>query len=393
MLAFPLLLALVLVPIVVLPSARTYIDDLLANPQVQQFLGPQTLTSLLRVSLRIRAGLLPPQLQAIRLPAGPWTFLFISLLIAAVVFWFLRTLLPRPNRPASSSVAIETDALSPSLNGSPAAVMGSPYSPSGSLDPVRAPLDLSSLHFAMLLAFVGLMLVFSVEFVYLRDAFGTRMNTVFKFYFQAWALLGLVAAFGLYYVVEGRSGNRIGQLAFGILFALLFAAGMLYPLGASLSRTDGFAGPATLDGMAFVARERPEEYAMVRWLNENVIGTPAGVPPGNPVIAEAVRGSFAYEHARVSSRTGLPAVMGWTGHEGQWHGLYDEIGEREQDVNLLYAGNVQDAKRILDKYDVSYVIVGYLERQEFPNAESKFARFMDEVFREGDTVVFKRRGK
>jgi uncharacterized membrane protein len=358
MLAFPLLLALVLVPIVALPSARTYIDDMLANPQVQQFLGPQTLPSLLQVSLRIRAGLLPPQLQEIRLPAGPWTFLLVSLLIAAVVFWFARTVFSRPSRPAPTSVASEMDAPSPSL------------------------------HFAMLLAFVGLMLVFSVEFVYLRDAFGTRMNTVFKFYFQAWALLGLVAAFGVYYVVEGRSGNRIGQLAFGILFALFFAVGMLYPLGASLSRTGGFAGPATLDGMAFVARERPEEYAMVRWLNENIAGTPA-----DPVIAEAVRGSFSYEYARVSSRTGLPAVMGWTGHEGQWHGLYDEIGEREQDVNLLYAGSVQDAKRILEKYDVTYVIVGYLERTEFPNAELKFARVMDEVFREGDTVVFKRRGK
>jgi hypothetical protein len=356
MLVFPLLLALVLVPAVALPSARTYIDDMLANPQVQQFLGPQTLTSLLQVSLRIRAGLLPPQLKEIRLPAGPWTFLLVSLLIAAVVFWFVRTTFPRWLK----SVASEIDAPS------------------------------SSLHFALLLAFVGLMLVFSVEFVYLRDAFGTRMNTVFKFYFQAWALLGLVAAFGVYYVVEGRSGNRIGQLAFGILFALLFAAGMLYPLGASLSRTGGFAGPATLDGMAFVARERPEEYAMVRWLNENATG---GTPAESPVIAEAVRGSFAYEYARVSSRTGLPAVMGWTGHEGQWHGLYDEIGERERDVNLLYAGSVQDAKRILDKYDVTYVVVGYLERSEFPNAEFKFARFMDEVFREGDTVVFKRRGK
>jgi uncharacterized membrane protein len=260
-----------------------------------------------------------------------------------------------------------------------------PDSRPASSTPDRAKLDLPSLHFAMLLAFVGLMLVFSVEFVYLRDAFGTRMNTVFKFYFQAWALLGLVAAFGVYYVVEGRSGNRIGQLAFGILFALLFAAGMLYPLGASLSRAGGFAGPATLDGMAFVARERPEEYAMVRWLNENVTGM--------PVIAEAVRGSFAYEHARVSSRTGLPTVMGWTGHEGQWHGLYDEIGERERDVNLLYAGSMQDAKRIMEKYDVTYVVVGYLEREEFPNAELKFARFMDEVFREGDTVIFKRRGK
>ena len=56
MLFFPLLLALVLVPLLLSPTARTYIDDALARPEVQEFLGPQTLGSLLQISLRIRAG-------------------------------------------------------------------------------------------------------------------------------------------------------------------------------------------------------------------------------------------------------------------------------------------------------------------------------------------------
>ena len=132
------------------------------------------------------------------------------------------------------------------------------------------------------------------------------------------------------------------------------------------------------------------------WTIEREICSPedtAGVLAQNPVIVEAVRGSFAYQYARISSRTGLPTVMGWTGHEGQWHGLYDEIAQREQDVNLIYGGSVQDAKRLLDQYDVTYVVVGYLERADFPNAEAKFERFMDVVFREGNTVIFKRRGK
>ena len=95
MLFFPLLLALVLVPLLLSPTARSYIDDALASPEVQDFLGPQTLGSLLRISLRIRTGLLPPQLREIRLPAGPWTFLIVSLLLAAVLFWFVRTTFPR----------------------------------------------------------------------------------------------------------------------------------------------------------------------------------------------------------------------------------------------------------------------------------------------------------
>ncbi len=360
MLFFPALLALVLIPVVASPSVRTYIDDALSSPQVQQFLGSQRLGSLLLVSLRIRLGMLPEQLRQIRMPAGPWTFIVLTALIAGIVLWFVRTTW-------KCGLA-------------------------GGVAPADSGRELSrpSERFAMLLAFLGLMLIFSVEFVYLRDAFGTRMNTVFKFYFQAWALLGLATAFGVYHLVEGSVGPgesgwaKAGRLAFGVVFAMLFAAGLLYTLGASINRTNGFAGPATLDGLAFVAREQPEEYAAIDWLNRNVAG--------QPVIVEAVRGSFSYEYARVSSRTGLPAVMGWTGHEGQWHGLYDEIGQRERDVKLLYGGSIADAQRIMGQYDVTYVFVGYLERAEFGGALDKFDRFMDVAFRQGSTVVYKRRG-
>jgi YYY domain-containing protein len=347
MLALPLLLAVMLVVVLALPKVHTYIDDQLANPQVQQFLGPQTLGSLLQISLRIRLGLLPQQLKDVRMPAGPWAFLVLSLLIAAILFWLVRTTFPRWLK----SDAAEVEAPSPSLL------------------------------FVLLMAFTGLMLIFGVEFVYLKDAFGTRMNTVFKFYFQAWALLGLAAAFGLYYVLE--SCGAATRVLLSIVFAVFLFAGLLYPLGASISRTGNFAGPPTLDGVAFVARSHPEEHAAIQWLNENV--------SGHPVIVEAVRGSFAYEHARVSSRTGLPAVMGWTGHESQWHGLGEEIAKREQDVKALYGGDIEDAKRIMAKYDVRYVYVGYLERAEFGNAVDKFGRFMDVAFQAGDTIIYQRK--
>src|SRR5690606_29189514 len=42
--------------------------------------------------------------------------------------------------------------------------------------------------FALLLIGLGLFLVLVPEYVYLRDNFGTRMNMVFKFYYQAWVL-------------------------------------------------------------------------------------------------------------------------------------------------------------------------------------------------------------
>jgi uncharacterized membrane protein len=36
----------------------------------------------------------------------------------------------------------------------------------------------------LLLVLLGAGLTLAPEFVYLRDQFGTRMNTIFKFYFQ-----------------------------------------------------------------------------------------------------------------------------------------------------------------------------------------------------------------
>jgi len=53
---------------------------------------------------------------------------------------------------------------------------------------------------------------------------------------------------------------------------------------------------------------------------------------------------------------------------------------------------VQDALRVIDKYDVQYVFVGYLERAEYGTALNKFDRIMDVAFRAGDTVIYERRG-
>jgi len=236
--------------------------------------------------------------------------------------------------------------------------------------------------FVLLIIATALLLTLSVEFVYLKDTFGTRMNTVFKFYYQAWILLALASAYGVYYIAKRARG--LGRALFLAGFVALVALGMVYPLAAGFDKAGGFAPQPTLDGLAYTRQHSPDEYAAVQWLNENVSGT--------PVILEVTGGSFT-EYGRVSSRTGLPTLLGWGGHELQWRGNYDEPGRREPDINAIYSStDVQQILTLFEKYGITYVYVGSLERGKYnPAALAKFDRFMDVAFQQGNVTIYERR--
>jgi YYY domain-containing protein len=240
----------------------------------------------------------------------------------------------------------------------------------------------SSTLFVLLIIATGLVLTLSVEFIYLRDTFGTRMNTVFKFYYQTWVLLALASAYGVYHIIERARG--LGRPLFLAGVAVFSALGMVYPLVAGFDKAGDFAHQPTLDGLAWVRRHSPDEYGAVQWLNRHVRDT--------SIILEATGGSFT-EYARVSSRTGLPTVLGWGGHELQWRGNYEEPGRREPDINTIYSSlDTQQVLTLLEKHAISYVYVGPLERGKYnPAALAKFDRFMEVVFQQANVTIYQRR--
>lgn len=237
--------------------------------------------------------------------------------------------------------------------------------------------------FVLLLVALGTLLVLGPEFLYLKDQFGLRMNTIFKFYFAAWIVWGVAAAYftALILAKEGW-GWRAGQLA--VLATL--SLGLVYTPLAIWTKTNGFKPPfgRTLDGSLYPSYAQEGDREAIAWMNENL---PVGV------VAEAVGGSYTY-YARVSAHTGFPTVIGWPGHEGQWRGGYGEQGSREQDVRVLYQTSDWDAARfILDHYGIDYVYLGDLERTSYaPVFEQKFDAFMDLVFENGSTKIYARRG-
>ena len=153
--------------------------------------------------------------------------------------------------------------------------------------------------------FIFLMILFGAgltafpEFFYLRDQFGSRMNTIFKFYFQAWVFWSLAAAF---ISVELLSTlKRWRYMIFSLFWAVLILAGLAYPVLMVLNKTNNFS-PAvwTLDGNEYISRYTPDEYLAMQWLSDKDTG----------IVAEAVGGSYT-DFARVSTRTGFPTVLGW----------------------------------------------------------------------------------
>ncbi|MCS7251852.1 MAG: DUF2298 domain-containing protein [Anaerolineae bacterium] len=240
-------------------------------------------------------------------------------------------------------------------------------------------------------AFVGLLIAFgavlawAVEFVFLRDFFGTRMNTVFKFYYQTWGLWSLALAWGMVALWEWAKGAR--PLLVG-WFGVMIALAALYPILMIPIKAGFFARTPTLDGYAYLVEWAPDDLAAIDWLNQQVSGA--------PVILEAPgwRGiSFQPEFGRFAAHTGLPTVLGWAGHEHQWRGSYAEIARREPDLEVLWKSSDLEATRtLLEKYKIVYVIVGHTERREFPpQALQKFEQIMEPVFRSGGTVIYRRR--
>jgi uncharacterized membrane protein len=253
--------------------------------------------------------------------------------------------------------------------------------------------ETASVHrFLSLVIVAALLLTLMVEVVTLKGDIG-RMNTVFKFYLQAWVFFAVASASGLAIVfhhlwfhdprVDETTGQKVGGDAPGMqtlkaawwgVVALLVFAGMLYPAFAGWAKVnDRFVRdmPPGLNGLDYMKqasysennREFPlaPDYAAIQWMRNNILGS--------PVIVEGNTGLYRWGN-RISINTGLPVVIGWDWHTKQQYSLLpgDLVDNRIQDIRRMY--ETDDATLALDllhHYGVSLVYVGPLERAVYNN--------------------------
>lgn len=259
--------------------------------------------------------------------------------------------------------------------------------------------------YAALFAALALGLIIAAEFLFVRDFFNNRGNTVFKLYYQAWALLAVASAVSACWwarTYRASAGlSRALRAAWAAAFIVLLLASLYYPAAALKTKPESpIAGP-TLDGLEFVRQSRPAEYAAIEYLRANA--------PPNAAIVEAVGEWFDW--AMISRSTGLPTIVNWLGHQKQWRGGWSRFDaetveesqalrdiyftERQNEVALIYTTlDAAEAKAVLDRRGIDYIYVGHRERQLYGDVGvAKFGEIADPVFERsdgaGDVVIYR----
>src|SRR5215216_3095240 len=173
-----------------------------------------------------------------------------------------------------------------------------------------------------------------------------------------------------------------------IIIVLAIGLGLFYPVFSIPSKTENFktsnlqndpeqVKQRTLDGAAYLSRMMPDDYQAIQFMKQFDEG----------VVAEAVGGQYS-EYARISTFSGMPTVLGWPGHEGQWRDNSLQ-GSRMQDISDLYTtSDWVTAQDIIKRYNIRYVYIGNLERTAYPVSEEKFGLFLKMIYQQGTVTIY-----
>ncbi|MGH2523168.1 MAG: DUF2298 domain-containing protein, partial [Anaerolineales bacterium] len=263
-------------------------------------------------------------------------------------------------------------------------------------------------------------------FVELFGIGGDRMNTIFKFYIQVWALLSVAGGAALAWAWAAlREWKPSWRMGWTTALSLFVAAAALYTVTATNAKIrDRFpsftagggcqpiAGmpmpPGYGEGLSLAPENQPHsldgldylkwsaycdhdhflplayDHDAIEWMQQNV--------PGSPVIVEAQSFDLYRMSSRYAWNTGLPDVVGWDWHTRQHNAAIptEFVTQRGREIIAFYCGGAaltpdqlaqypacQDALlyeglgpdwslNFIRKYDVRYVVVGTMERAYYP---------------------------
>lgn len=226
---------------------------------------------------------------------------------------------------------------------------------------------LTASNVALALFGFGFAITILPEFFYLADIFNNRMNTIFKLYYQVWLLMAIASAISTVVIwssLRPLITARIATIVVAVGTSAILLLGVTYPVVASKQWLD-WRNPARewsgIDGLAYLNDSRqgsssPGEYDAIQWLWNN--GTE------HDVLLAASGCEWLTSLGRPAGASGIPSILGWNGHELQWHlanpDINAEMAQRITDVNSLFS---QPSADLLDKYGVTLIYIGNTETQ------------------------------
>ncbi len=212
--------------------------------------------------------------------------------------------------------------------------------------------------FAGILCIAGLFVLALCEVFHIKEMLGgdySRFNTIFKFYFDAWILLGT----GSLLIVGGWFAARRPVIPARRWFAAIAAVALIAaPFALNIDIGRGLLGiehpPAgyhTLDGLASID---PGEAAAIGYLR---------ALPGSNRIVEAENGDYGY-YSRVSSFSGIPTILGQISHELTWRGNGAWYTDRPADIRAIYE-DPGKTLALMAKYNATLLYVGKPEQKRY----------------------------
>ena len=239
--------------------------------------------------------------------------------------------------------------------------------------------------FLLLMVLLALGIGAGVDFITVGNDIN-RMNTVFKFYLQAWVLFSILGGVALWHLwasgaLRWRGSGALASRSWLGFLALLVISTSVFPiLGTRARLADRFqVTPLTLNGAAYQATaiytdpgpsdrgtDPNAQFALTNdadalaFMRENITGS--------PVVLEAVTNQYRWT-PRVAKYTGLPVVVGWEFHQTQQRDQYqDAVRQRTRDVNSMYRTTDETGlMELIQQYEVEYIYVGPVERLYYPN--------------------------
>ena len=238
--------------------------------------------------------------------------------------------------------------------------------------------------YIIILAICALGLVFLPELIYLKDIYGDdyqRFNTMFKLTYQAYVLLSITTNYIVFKLLTDKS-KAIKCL--GTILLIMNTSTFGYGIDALKEYYFHNQYRSIASSEEFLHTEMPEDYDAIQWIKQNI--------EPSKIILESTSVSSSYSNtSRVSVFTGNPTVLGWMTHEWLWrmnkdYSIPKDVTDRNGDILTIYTtADKAEAKKLLTKYDVSYIYIGSVEYKTYENINLNNLLDLGEIVYESKT--------